>query len=83
MRRLAAGLLALFACGPGPEPAPEPRRIDAGRLGSVRLFEPSEPGAALVYNGQKIGLCCHGCEETFRKDPETYFKKAQQNAKKQ
>lgn len=41
-----------------------------------------EPGAALVHNGLKIGLCCMGCEETFRKDPETYLKKAEATVKK-
>ncbi len=41
-----------------------------------------EPGAALVYNGQKIGLCCIGCEETFRKDPEGYLEKAKTSVKK-
>jgi hypothetical protein len=39
-----------------------------------------EPGAAIVYKGYKIGLCCSGCKATFNKDPETYLKKAQQQA---
>ena len=39
-----------------------------------------EPGAAIVYKGQKIGLCCNGCKTTFDKDPETYLKKALQDA---
>lgn len=41
-----------------------------------------EPGAALVYKGQKIGLCCQGCDETFKTDPEGYLKKAQSSVKK-
>jgi len=41
MRRFATGLLALLACGSGPEAPPEPRRLDAGRLGSVRIYEPA------------------------------------------
>ena len=39
-----------------------------------------EPGAAIVYKGQKIGLCCSGCKVTFNKDPETYLKKARESA---
>lgn len=41
-----------------------------------------EPGAALVYNGTKVGLCCNGCTETFMKDPEAGLKKAQESVKK-
>jgi YHS domain-containing protein len=39
-----------------------------------------EPGAAIVYKGQKIGLCCSGCKATFDKDPDAYLKKAQASA---
>jgi hypothetical protein len=42
-----------------------------------------EPGAALVHDGIKIGLCCQGCEPTFRNDPETYLKKTQPGVKEQ
>ena len=48
MRRFTAGVLVLLGCGPGQEPAAEPRRVDAGRLGSVRIFEPAEERQALV-----------------------------------
>lgn len=41
-----------------------------------------EPGAALVYNGIKIGLCCNGCTGMFMKDPEAGLKKAQESVKK-
>ncbi len=41
-----------------------------------------EPGAALVYNGIKIGLCCAGCEETFKTDPEGFLQKARESVKK-
>ena len=41
-----------------------------------------EPGASMVYNGIKIGLCCAGCEETFKEHPEEYLKKAQESVKK-
>ncbi|MGI8905993.1 MAG: hypothetical protein ACR2IE_05825 [Candidatus Sumerlaeaceae bacterium] len=41
-----------------------------------------EPGAALIHNGTKIGLCCNGCTQMFMKDPEAGFKKAQESAKK-
>ena len=27
------------------------------------------------YQGQRIYLCCEGCKETFKKDPEKYMKK--------
>lgn len=41
-----------------------------------------EPGAAMVYNGMKIGLCCAGCEPTFMSEPEEFLKKAQESVKK-
>jgi len=41
-----------------------------------------EPGAAMVYNGIKIGLCCAGCEATFKTDPEGYLQKAKESVKK-
>lgn len=40
-----------------------------------------EPGAALVYKGTKVGLCCNGCTPMFMKDPEAGLKKAQESAK--
>ena len=43
-----AALLALLACGPGRESLPEPRRLDAGRLGSVRIYAPDEDRVGLV-----------------------------------
>ena len=27
------------------------------------------------YQGQRVYLCCEGCKETFKKDPEKYLKK--------
>ena len=47
-RRWLASLLALLSCGPEPESAPPPRRLDAGRLGSVRIFTKDEDRTALV-----------------------------------
>lgn len=38
-----------------------------------------EPGAALVHNGVKVGLCCNGCTDSFMKDPEAGLKKAQES----
>jgi len=40
-----------------------------------------EPGAAIVYKGVKIGLCCSGCKETFQKDPDAYLEKARSYVK--
>lgn len=33
-----------------------------------------EPGAAIVYKGKKIGLCCNGCRATFNENPDMYLK---------
>lgn len=33
-----------------------------------------EPGAAIVYEGKKIGLCCNGCRTSFLEDPAEYMK---------
>lgn len=41
-----------------------------------------EAGAALVHDGQKIGLCCMGCKPAFDKDPEAHLKKALESVKK-
>jgi len=41
-----------------------------------------EAGAAIVYSGQKVGLCCNGCQAMFMKDPEAALKKAQESAQK-
>jgi hypothetical protein len=40
-----------------------------------------EPGASLVYEGRKIGLCCNGCKATFDKDPKEYYEKALKSVK--
>lgn len=40
-----------------------------------------EPGAAIVYKGVKIGLCCSGCKDTFQKDPDAYLEKARSYVK--
>jgi len=32
-------------------------------------------GLTVEYKGQVIGVCCPGCIETFKKDPEKYMAK--------
>lgn len=61
--------------------------VDAKILGNTKCpvsgmpVGSMEAGAALVYNGVKVGLCCNGCTETFMKDPEAGLKKAQESVK--
>jgi hypothetical protein len=50
--------------------------ISGQKVGSM------EPGANIVYDGYKVGLCCSGCKEKFMKDPATNLKKAQDSVKK-
>ena len=40
-----------------------------------------EPGASLIHEGKRIGLCCNGCKATFDKDPKLYYEKALKSVK--
>lgn len=36
-------------------------------------IDPSNPALAVEYQGEKIGFCCAGCPEEFRRSPETFM----------
>jgi YHS domain-containing protein len=74
---LAALLLpAVAALAESPaEPPPRPD-ADEGPLPQTLCpisGKPVDGQTAIVYGGQKIKLCCPGCDEEFLKDPEGYL----------
>ena len=75
-------VLTLSACG---KPA-----TDAWAAGFANKVCPVEGGAvvtddpALVveYQGRKIGFCCAGCPQKFRRDPEVFMEKMRKDPTK-
>lgn len=37
--------------------------------------EKVSPSHSFVYEGKKIGICCPGCDQKFKQNPDFYFEK--------
>ena len=84
---VAAGLvLALGAagCSRPAAPAPKPEEKSAGGV----VLKPQETCPVMggkvdksictIYKGKCVYFCCAGCPEEFKKDPEKYMKKLEE-----
>ena len=58
------------AVAPGPTGAPEIAQKFCPVMG-----QPIDPDIYVERDGRKVYFCCQMCVDTFKKDPETYMKK--------
>jgi YHS domain-containing protein len=64
--------LAVFAMGSALAAAPQPQTLCPVLGGNI------DKKVYTDYQGKRIYFCCQGCDAAFRKDPEKYLKKIQE-----
>jgi YHS domain-containing protein len=93
----AAGILAVAAlvagCRSEPTSAPPKKEgggaVAAPAAGAAEIAQkicpvmgnPIDPNIYVDYNGRRIYFCCNMCPETFKKDPEKYIAKLNEQMK--
>ncbi len=87
---LAAGAFLLAGCGSdgqkgGAEDAAAPAGTGAIAQKTCPVMEGNRinPKLYVDHNGRRVYFCCKACVETFRKDPEKYVKKVDEQLAKQ
>ncbi len=69
---LLALVLGVFAAGPVLAAAPKPQTtcpVLGGKINQQVYVD---------YQGKRIYFCCQGCDKEFRKNPEKYLKKIEE-----
>lgn len=65
--------------GTQPKPYPLKTCLVSGDVIGGEMGEP----VTLVYKGQEIKFCCSDCVKDFKKDPDKYIKKLNEEVEKQ
>jgi YHS domain-containing protein len=65
-------ILGIFAVGPGLAAEAKAQTVCPVLGGNV------DKQVYMDYQGKRIYFCCQGCDKEFRKDPEKYMKKIQE-----
>lgn len=64
--------LGIFAAGAGLAADPRPQTVCPVLGGNI------DKKVYVDYQGERIYFCCQGCDAEFRKNPEKYMKKIQE-----
>jgi len=65
-------VLGIFAAGAGLAADPRPQTVCPVLGGNI------DRKVYVDYQGERIYFCCQGCDAEFRKNPEKYMKKIQE-----
>jgi YHS domain-containing protein len=65
-------VLGIFAAGPVLAAAPKPQTVCPVLGGNINKQ------IYVDYQGKRIYFCCEGCDKEFRKNPEKYLKKMEE-----
>jgi YHS domain-containing protein len=79
----------VIGCKQEPTPAPAGKAAESGGAPKVEIAqklcpvtgEKIDPTVFIDYNGRRIYFCCDSCPPTFKKDPEKYLKKLDEQMK--
>jgi len=76
---LAAGLLVAGCKEQAPSPPKSPEGVPAPAAIAQKLCpvtdDPIDPKIYVDYNGRRVYFCCEMCPPLFKKEPEKYLKK--------